>query len=222
MSQFLTYTIKSGDTIQVIAQKYGLNWTDIVELNGLTFPYIDTTILNNSYQGVDTVAKLGDSLVIPTQGTAFPTKTNGSSQELEKYIFGADLDIFSYADTTSGIINLESEGQLSSDVKGDVKLCEGLSNLRQQLIIRLGTEKGALLLHPEFGSNILKYIGVRITEELLTKIKLEAQECILSDPRVESISNLQIASNNTSIRVEVDIFPIPPYSSFSLRHTYSK
>lgn len=222
-SEYLVHTVGAGDTIQYIGSLYGVDWTEIVTVNGLVYPYIDTDIDYNENQFNDSVAKLGSKLVIPTLGISFPKKSNNSSKEIEKYAFGCDLDLFSAElGEHFNVANLEITGQLTDDSQGDIKLSEGIENLKQQLIIRLGTEKGALLLHPEFGSRILNWIGSRVTPELLIKTKLEVKECLLGDFRVQSVENIQVAYQNKAVHVDCNVVPISPYASFTLSHTYSK
>lgn len=220
-SQYTVHTVGAGDTIQAIGLLYGVDWTELVEINGLEYPYIDDDLYINENESLDGVAKIGSKLVIPTPGINIPNKTNNSSVEVEKYAFGCDLDLFSLEETQNHTINLEVEGQLTDDNKGDIKLSEGIANLRQQLTIRLGTPKGSLLLHPEFGSNILNYIGLRTTVELLNKIKLEVQECLLGDFRVLGVSNITVIGKDKGIYVECFVHPTEPYSSpFRLSHYY--
>lgn len=217
-SQYIVHTVGAGDTIQSIGLLYGVDWTELVTINGLEYPYIDDDIEINEHKDIDSVAKIGSKLVIPTINLNFPNKTNNSSEEIEKYAFGCDLDLFSYSGTN--VINLETEGQLTDNEKGDIKLSEGIDNLRQQLITRLGTPKGALLLHPEFGSRILEYIGKRTTVELLIKIKLEVQECLLEDFRVQGVSDIEVIFKDHGVYVECVVHPIEPYSVFKLNHIF--
>lgn len=221
-SQYIVHTVGAGDTIQAIGDLYGVSWTELVTINGLEFPFIDDDLYINENESIDGVAKIGSKLVIPTVGLHIPNKTNNSSSEVEKYAFGCDLDLFTLEETENHVVNLESQGQLTDNSKGDIKLSEGINNLRQQLIIRLGTSKGALMLHPEFGSNLMKYIGKRTTVETLTEVSLEIQECLLGDFRVKGISDIVVAFRDHGIRVECIIQPIEPYSPFSLGHTYTE
>lgn len=220
-SQFLTHTVGDGDTIQSIGMLYGVNWTEIVTLNGLEYPYICTDIDNNEYQNNDSVAKIGSTLVLPTNGITIPIKTNNSKDELEKYTFGSDLDLFTFEAGDSRVTNLEIEGQLTDDT-GDIKLSEGIENLRQQLIVRIGTPKGALLLHPDFGTHVLDYIGRKTTVELLIKLKLEIQECVLGDFRVLGVSDFNIVFKDHGIFVEFTVHPVEPYSIFRVSHLFTK
>lgn len=219
---YIIHTVGVGDTIQSIGAYYGVDWTEIVTMNGLQYPYIDDEIINNDFSYVDTVAKIGSKLIIPGSFGEIPVKSNNSSEELEKYAFGQDLDLFSPVLSTHLTANLEDTGYLTDDGNGDIRRCEGLDNLRQQLIIRLGTPKGALILHPEFGSDILSFIGRKVNPELLVEIQLEVQECLLGDFRVMGVSDITTVFKDKSVRVECMVHPIEPYSSpFLLGYTYT-
>ena len=221
-SQYLMHIVGEGDTIQSIGLLYGVDWTEIVSINGLVYPYIDTDLFYNEHELLDSVAKVGSALAIPTEGLQIPNKTNNSSKEIEKYAFGCDLDLYSIEQAEHKAVNLEIQGQLCDNKEGDLKLAEGIDNLKQQLITRLGTPKGALLLHPEYGSNLLDYIGKRTTEEMLTEVSLEVQECLLSDFRVQGVESVQVVFRDHGVRVECTVHPIQPYSSFPLGHTYNQ
>lgn len=221
-SQYIVHTVGAGDTVQSIGLLYGVDWTELVSINGLEYPYIDDSIELNEYENIDSVAKIGSKLVIPTTGLNIPQKTNNSSEEVEKYAFGCDLDLFSMEESENHVVNLEVEGQLTDDTKGDIKLSEGIANLRQQLIIRLGTPKGALLLHPDFGTHLLDYIGKRTTVELLTKIQLEIQESLLGDFRVLGVSDISVIFKDHGVFVDCIVHPIEPYSVFKLSHVFTK
>lgn len=221
-SQYIVHTVGAGDTVQSIGLLYGVDWTELVNINGLEYPYIDDSIELNEYENIDSVAKIGSKLVIPTTGLNIPQKTNNSSEEVEKYAFGCDLDLFSMEESENHVVNLEVEGQLTDDTKGDIKLSEGIANLRQQLIIRLGTPKGALLLHPDFGTHLLDYIGKRTTVELLTKIQLEIQESLLGDFRVLGVSDISVIFKDHGVFVDCIVHPIEPYSVFKLSHVFTK
>ena len=236
-SRYITHVISPGDTIQAIAMLYGVDWTKLVVINGLNYPYIDSTVGSTAYANTDEVAKVGDRLVIPTKGLLIPSKTNSSMTEMEKYTFGCDLDLFAGAMMNNGTANVENLGVLHANEDGDVLLAEGINNLRQQLIIRLGTPKGSLMMHPEWGSDLLQYIGSKLTMERLIKIKLAVQECVLGDFRVLGISDMRATfksaakldtglntSDNATKGLFIDfiVHPIDPYSVFRLGKTFTK
>lgn len=220
--QYVTHVVTDGDTIQSIGLFYNVNWTEIVTLNGLNYPYVVTDLYDTEFTYQNDVAKIGTKLLIPNNLTV-PVKSIGSSKEIEKYAYGSDLDLYTTERSVFGNTNLESEGQLTDDGEGDVLLVQGLDNLSQQLITRLGTEKGSLLLHPEYGSNLLSYVGKKILKEQLIDIKLEVQECLLSDFRVQSVGKIDVWFKDTSTRVEAEVYPIEPYSKpFLLGATFTK
>lgn len=230
-SRYITHTVGVGDNIQAIGIRYGVDWTKLAIINGLEPPYIDSQINSTAYIDNDEVAKVGDRLVIPTQGLQIPQKTNNSTAELEKYAFGCDLDIFSSTVIGDNVTNLESLGELTADDTGDIKMSEGTFNLRQQLMIRLGTPKGSLAKHPEFGSDLYKHIGAKLTIERLIKIKLCIQECILGDFRVMGVSDMRAvfrqsggalpgtAMSSKGLFIDFIVHPIEPYSVFRIGKT---
>lgn len=235
-SRYLTHTVTLGETIQIIGRKYNVDWTKIATINGLEYPYVDASLNSTEFEDTDEVAKIGSRLVIPTRGLHIPNKTNNSTDELERYTFGSDLDLFLAATDNNGVTNIESLGELGANTEtGDVLLCEGIVNLRQQLIIRLGTPKGSLYMHPEWGCNLLRYLGGAMTLERLIKIKLEVQECVLGDFRVLGISDLRATFKNAvrlqgtngvpfskgkAIFLDFIVHPIEPYSVFRLAKTF--
>lgn len=236
-ARFITHTVGVGDTIQGIAARYGVNWTKLAVVNGLTYPYIDSELNSTANDGNDEVAKIGSRLVIPTLGLNIPNKTNNKVEELEAYTFGADLDLFSTMTSPNGVTNLEALGELTDDPDTrDINICKGINNLRQQIIIRLGTPKGSLMLHPEWGCNLTKMIGGRMTMERLIKIKLEVQECVLGDFRVLGISDMRAIFANSgkrdvvfkgegtfhkAVNIDFIVHPIDPYDVFRVNKTFS-
>lgn len=237
-AKYLTHTVTMGETIQIIGQRYGVDWTKLATINGLEYPYVDATLNSKKFENTDEVAKIGSRLVIPTRGLHIPNKTNNSASELEKYTFGSDLDLFSDATNNNGVTNIESLGVLNANTTtGDILICDGIANLRQQLIIRLGTPKGSLFMHPEWGCDLLKHIGGAMTMERLIKIKLAVQESVLGDFRVLGISDMRAVFKNSSglqgtngllsgkgkaVFIDFIVHPIEPYSVFRLAKTFSK
>ena len=236
MARYATYTVQPGDTIQAIGQKYSADWTKIAVVNGLAYPFIDSEVGSTNFEGNDLVAKVGTRIVIPNRFMHIPLKTNNSSKELEALTFGKDLDLFTDSLDPHKVANLESLGNLNADeATKDILICSGLDNLRQQLIIRLGTPKGSLLMHPDWGCNITKYIGTKSNMENLIKIKLEIQESVLGDFRVLGISDMRAVwkysdvfqgangmslASNRGVFVDFIVHPIEPYDVFRLAKTF--
>lgn len=210
------HVVGPGDTIQAIGDVYGVDWTQIAVVNGLGYPYINTEPEGPDNHVPENVAGVGRTLLIPTGSLLFPVKVNDGRLDVEKYIMGADLDIYTYMETEHHIIRIGESGELLADGSGDLLLAEGLRNLRQQLVTRLGTPKGTLLLHPDYGSDILRFIGRTVTRELLIDVKLCVQECFLKDSRVKGLSELTVESAGTAIRIGCLIHAIDPFGTFPL------
>lgn len=210
------HTVGPGDTIQAIGDVYGVDWTHIVMVNGLVYPYINTEPESGDNHVPEGVAGIGRALLVPTGSLLFPVRTNDGVLDVEQYILGADLDIYSCMETEHGVVRLGDAGELLDDMQGDLLIASGIRNLRQQLVTRLGMPKGTLLLHPEYGSDLLRYIGKPITPELLIDVKLCVQECILADRRVEGLSELSVRSEGTTLIVDCVIHAIEPFGNFRL------
>lgn len=213
---FVTHLIQKGDTLQRIAMTYKLdNWQEIALLNSLEYPFIDDS-LNLTQEEIEErherhLLVIGDSLLVPSDYEVIPEVINRTNLEVQAY--GSDLDIISrwYQDS---IINLETMGELDDNTEGDLKLIQGIANLKQAITMRLMTNKGDLVLHPDYGSDINKLIGKKKTVRVLTKLRLEIEKQIRSDFRVKDVSNISVVSINNGVTVDCVITPIDPYTSF--------
>lgn len=213
---YLTHIVRIGDSIQRLAIQYGISdWREIVFLNGLEYPYIDSAFVKSEeYQGNTKVAKVGDSILVPAAYES-PAIVSSDISALEKFTYGSDLDIYAYDETNKLAVRLEEKGELSADKTGDLAIAAGVANLRQRLIIRLGVPKGSFILHPEFGSELHKLIGLKDTQQNRTKIQLEVQRCILSDPLVKGLNALTTYKVGSGrLGVDAGVVPVPPYKPF--------
>lgn len=216
------HIVGPGDTIQAIGDVYGVDWTHIVTVNGLVYPYINTEMESGDNYIPAGVAGIGRALLVPTGSLLFPVRVNDGVLDVEKYILGADLDIYSVIESEAHVIRIGETGELTDNGDGDLRLAEGIANLRQQLVTRLGTPKGTLLLHPDYGSDILQYIGKPTTPELLIDIKLCVQECILKDSRVNTLTELALQTSSTTIRIACNVHAIEPFGNFLLQAEVSE
>ena len=214
---YSTHVVQSGDSLQRLAILYGIDdWREIAYFNKLDPPYISNEVIN-TYPG--NVAHVGTILYIPTYDYATSPKIDGISQELiEQQAYGCDLDIYTATDDNGKLKNIETKGECSA-LDNDLRLVKGIENLKQSLQIRLSTEKGSLMLHPEFGSNLGNMCGLKGSTENLTKMLLEAQECLLSDFRVSGLSNLKLEKTERSVVIDCVIIPIPPFPQFPFSST---
>lgn len=207
---YRTHLVSAGDSIQRIALSYGIeDWREIVHFNKLDYPYIGSE--DEMYDG--NVAKIGTVLMIPSYDyVVSPTISDVSLPTMEELAYGIDLDLYSKVDSFN-MHNFDTKGELSEDENLDLKTVKSIENLSQQLTTKLSTPKGTLWLHPDWGCDVKRYIGRKASLEVLTKMRLLVQECLLEDNRVTAIENLVVEKRERKIVVTCDIYPIPPYPS---------
>lgn len=205
-----THTITIGDSLQKIARLYGVDdWRDIAQLNNLHTPYIDSVFQSTDYEDNERVAKIGDIILIPNLASN-TVITKRVDEEIEALAYGIDLDLYNGETAMT-----EKEGALFIE-NNDIALAQGMSNLAQQLTIRLSTKKGALLLHPEFGSNLYKYNGKLDNTNTKNKIVFEVESCLRSDFRVKEVNNIDLETKDGAVYVVAKIVPIEPGQPFKL------
>lgn len=198
MANYIKHVISYGETLQSIAQDELGDWTQwysIAQLNNLKYPYIaDTVAQKNAGTNLVTV---GDTLLINLPATinqedlvaSLATMPTYEQDEIIALALGKDLDIMPITDSTvTPAPGLSFQTfELKSDGNQHLKLVKGLDNLRQSLFIRLMTPKGSYLGHPEYGSMIDMYLGMKNTEENAQLLDLEIERTIWTDARVTNV-----------------------------------
>lgn len=85
-----------------------------------------------------------------------------------------------------------SLGFISSN--GDIGLVSELDNaeqaIRNRLLTRLGTYP---TIDTEYGSEVPLILGEKITDELISELQVYIENCMLEEPRVYEIINLNIS-----------------------------
>jgi len=74
----------------------------------------------------------------------------------------------------------------------DLVTVTAIDNLKQALYHRLIADKGELVHHPEYGSEIYKYVGKPMTPGNISDIQNEVAQCVLQDPRVEGVLSVEV------------------------------
>lgn len=198
MANYKKHIISYGETLQSIAQDELADWTQwysIAQLNNLKYPYIaDTVAQKNAGSNMVTV---GDTILINLPDTinqsdlvaSLATMPTYEQEEIIALALGKDLDILPLTDyTITPAPGLSSQTfELKSDGSQHLKTVKGLDNLRQSLFIRLMTPKGSYLGHPEYGSMLDMYLGMKNTEENAQLIDLEIERTMWTDGRVTNI-----------------------------------
>ncbi len=91
-----------------------------------------------------------------------------------------------------------SEGFITSN--GDIGLVNELANaeqaIRNRLLTRLGTYPN---IDTEYGSNVYQVVGEKRNPSLISELRVYVENCMLEEPRVYGIINLDITPENHDI-----------------------
>lgn len=212
MRGLITHRIELGDSLQRIAKKYGIDdWREIVEINQLDSPYIDSAHDEDVNYEDKKVAKLGEHILIPTS-EAYSVANSSDKEEIEALAYGMDLDLYHYK-----TVDHDVKGHLEAN-QSDVDIVKGLDNLGQQLLSRLSVEKGSLFMHPEFGSRLSRFYGRNYTQENVNKIIFEVESCIRSDFRVKDIKDIDADVIDGQVIIRAKVIPIEPGKPFDFKY----
>lgn len=198
MVQFKKHIVSYGETIQSIAQdELGdmTQWIAVAQFNSLRHPYIVDTV-DEKNLNPDHLVTIGDTILIKVDNTStanliasLSNATTYDQEEIFALALGKDLDILPLPK------NIGSPGydsqifEMKSDGKGAIATKRGLENLKQSLYIRLITPLGSYVGHPEYGSQLDMYLGMKNTEENATLIDIEIERTLRTDARVKSVKN---------------------------------
>lgn len=210
MRGIVTHRIRIGDSLQKLARLYNVpDWRSIAEINELEPPYIDSIYESKEYADNRYVASVGDTIVIPS-AKAYAL-SDRSKSEIESESYGRDLDLYD---------DKPVEQLVKGELRGsrDVNVVYGIANLAQQLMTLLTVKKGGLLLHPEYGSELHRYVGMRDSIATRNKIRFETESCLKSDFRVEDVEDIEVKKDGDAYIVTARIIPIPPQSEFNFEY----
>jgi hypothetical protein len=207
LANYKKHIISYGETLQSIAQDELGDWTQwysIAQLNNLKYPYIADTVAQKN--AGSNMVMMGDTILINLPDTmnqsdlvaSLATMSTFDQDELIALALGKDIDIMPLTNSVNSAPGLSSQTFEMKGVNGSLKLVKGLDNLRQSLFIRLMTPKGSYLGHPEYGSMMDMYIGMKNTEENAQLLDLEIQRTIWTDGRVTNVifNGHSISSNS--------------------------
>lgn len=89
-----------------------------------------------------------------------------------------------------------TSGDLEGTINGGLALVNDLDAIWQSVILRLTTTLGTNIFAPNYGTRLGQYVDEPLTDDLKEKIYIEVKTTILQDPRVKSVSNIQVVQNN--------------------------
>lgn len=210
MARYKKHSIAYGETLQSIAQLHmgDVNrWTDIAEYNGLSYPYIVDTV-EEKKSNLEQLVTIGDTIIIPIDSLLESIQpeslTNQDRQRIMELSFGKDLSMTHFEDRFMHKGTSDEILELSGNNKGDILTVLGVDNIKQALQAKLLTPKGALLLHPEYGSNLHKLFG-KATIEQAKLIEIDVCRTMLTDKRVANVQLLNFEIEGSTYRGEYEV-----------------
>ena len=105
-------------------------------------------------------------------------------------------------------IAVSDGGDMLTQPTGDVQLVSGRECLMQAIMLRLGTPRGGLVWHPEYGCDAIQMLQSDDNDANRTELQLILQEAALEDPRVDSVEVTVESWEREDIRVRVELWPI--------------
>ena len=102
-------------------------------------------------------------------------------------------------------VDYDSTGALSST--GDIGLVSELGNaeqaIRNRLLTRLETYPS---IETEYGSEVYRVLGERITADLISELRVYINNCLLEEPRVYEVIDLDITTvGHDGLRVDLQV-----------------
>lgn len=98
---------------------------------------------------------------------------------------------------------LTDKGDLAVNNFGDFRYSSGMTNIIQCLKIKIGTKKGTMLLHPEFGLGVVP--GVMNSDITVQDIYNSLSKLIEEDPRFQGLDNLQVTLNGPTLGLNMGV-----------------
>lgn len=209
---YISHKVVYGDTLQRIATAYSIeDWSTIAEVNNLEYPYIISDSVISDKQ--PNLKYIGDIILIPLAENNWDKLDNYSQDELESLALGSDLSL---SQVGVELVNVELPEELVSDNIGNLAIVSGFTALAMNLLFRLGTEPGDLVLHPEFGSDFLSLLGKPKTKSTLVKMKLSILDTFKSDIRVQDVQNIKVEPISGGVSISCGILTKNPKTLFKL------
>lgn len=172
---------RSGDSLSKIASRaYGdaSRVSEIIEFNGL----------RSESQWLDgRPLRVGDVLSVPYDDAL----ADDRGLALRGDIYGRDL-------------RLEDGDLVIGD--DDLRVIEGLPNLKQALKTRLLSEQGSATYNPEYGLPVS--IGAPLTAKTVAFFASHVSQQIRLDARVDDVTNVSIETEGDTMSARVDVIPL--------------
>lgn len=135
-------------------------------------------------------------IYIPSQlesdAEEFFTKSIPGVDEFDQLIAAGGMDLL-----------LTQNGDLAVTPDGDCRLATGLTNLIQRIRIALGTPRGSLLHHPDYGLGLV--VGASTADLDAHQMLATLEDMFKNDPAFSGVSGVSILKTGPAIRVAMSV-----------------
>lgn len=177
-----------GDSLRRIALRElgdALRWWELADINQLRPPYIIDSVDPADRQRATLI--YGDFIRVPVGAVTESVQTPAD-------LFGLDCVL--------------ADGYIQPAATGDWATLAGSDNLTQALGHRLKTERGDLLGHPTYGSQIPLALGLRNLYTVQLMVIGFARQALKQDPRIATVHHVTTVPAGDSLRVRARIQPV--------------
>jgi hypothetical protein len=122
----------------------------------------------------------------------FRTKSIPGVDEFDQLINVGGIDLL-----------LTQNGDLAITPDGDCRLAIGLTNLVQRVRTALGTPKGSLIHHPEYGLGIVP--GISTADVDATQLLTSLQDMFRNEPAFTGVSSVAISKSGPGLRIAMSV-----------------
>lgn len=98
---------------------------------------------------------------------------------------------------------LTDKGDLAVNNFGDFRYSSGITNIIQCLKIKIGTKKGTVLVHPEFGLGLT--VGTMNSDITVQDIYNSLTKLVEEDPRFQGLDNLQVTLDGPTLNLNMGV-----------------
>lgn len=178
--------VRRGDTLQAIAAREmgdATRWHEIISYNRLVPPYV-----------TDDEAEAGPGVVLAGGMLMVPAPAAVTVATDPEQVFERDAELRS--------------GQLVVGDDGDLRVVSGRDNLRQAIRNRIETDRGEIIFHPAYGSQIRQLLGTVNGPTAGLLAAQYARTAVESDPRIQRVTQSVAEVAGDVVRVSVEAEPI--------------
>lgn len=170
---------------KIAARVFGdaAQWYQLIAYNNLVSPFI-----------TDDPTQVKTGVLLTGQQILVPAPYAVASSPDPALVFGADIAL--------------TNGNFSVDSGGDFAVVSGRANLSQGLQNVIETERGELIYHTEYGSQVRTLLG-KVSNQAATVLAAQyAKAAVLSDARVSSVNTSVATVTGDVTAVSVEAVPI--------------